>query len=87
MLDVTARLKMEWLARAQPISPLVGEMPGRAEGGNVGANAAIDPSAAPLLTPLCHLTVTSPPHGGRLLGDCRTTGVPFAICKSLAIHP
>ncbi|MBB4346952.1 hypothetical protein GGE35_001124 [Rhizobium cellulosilyticum] len=26
---------MEWRVKAQPISPLVGEMPGRAEGGKV----------------------------------------------------
>ncbi len=50
---------------AQPISPLVGEMSGRTEGGDAGANAAFSVFAALLLTPLCHLSVTSPPQGGR----------------------
>ncbi|NUS71595.1 MAG: cobaltochelatase subunit CobN, partial [Ensifer adhaerens] len=37
----TADLNFETSARAQPIPPLVGEMPGRAEGGNTSPNATV----------------------------------------------
>ncbi|TCR02960.1 hypothetical protein EDF70_103386 [Neorhizobium sp. JUb45] len=48
---------------AQPISPLEGEMSGRTEGGVSGTNAAFNPSAAPLFTPLCHSRDISPSRG------------------------
>ncbi|MGF9563433.1 NAD(P)-dependent oxidoreductase [Neorhizobium sp. JUb45] len=72
--------------RHLPISPLVGEMPGRAEGGNAGANAAFPPSASPLLTPLCHLTVTSPPQGGRSEGASRSIAAQ-TTALSLTLDP
>ncbi|MGI2030760.1 ABC transporter ATP-binding protein [Rhizobium panacihumi] len=54
------------------LSPLVGEMSGRTEGGVAGACAAFEPSTVPLSTPLRHLSVTSPPQGGRSESDRST---------------
>jgi hypothetical protein len=59
--------------RHGPISPLVGEMPGRAEGG-----AALAPSSTSRLPHRLHpplsLSVTSPPQGGRSWEPGRTDG-------------